>query len=74
MKTLPPDPECQNDDRAEWAGSALRHFQSTTGCEFDEALPDLLADLQHWCDRNDIDFQKALETARDHYTEETRQV
>jgi hypothetical protein len=28
---LPPDPEKMNNDRAEWAAAALRHFQCTTG-------------------------------------------
>jgi hypothetical protein len=41
-KRLPPDPEGMNDDRAEWAAAALRHFQCTTGTDYDDALTDLL--------------------------------
>jgi hypothetical protein len=35
---LPPDPESMNDDRAEWAAAALRHFQCTTGTDYDNAF------------------------------------
>jgi hypothetical protein len=68
---LPPDPEGKNADRAEWAGSALRHFQCTTGTDYEDALGDLLGDLMHWCDRNNFDFEAALERARGHYEAET---
>jgi hypothetical protein len=59
-----------NLDRAEWAAAALRHFQCSTGTEYDDALTDLLCDLVHWSDREDIDFQNALDTARMHYEAE----
>lgn len=71
-KALPPDPEGQNDARAEWAASALRHFQCTTNADFEDALSDLLADFMHWCDRNDQVFDTELRRARGHYEEETR--
>jgi hypothetical protein len=32
-RNLPPDPEKMNNDRAEWAAAALRHFQCTTGTD-----------------------------------------
>ena len=77
-KKLPPDPDGQNDDRAEWAGRAISAFQIQTGTDFDDALPDLLCDLMHWCDRTTfedgetkIDFDAALTTARMHYEAET---
>jgi hypothetical protein len=70
-KTLPPDPENMNDDRAEWAASSLRHFQCITGADFEDALSDLLGDLMHWCDRNASDFEKELSRARAHYEAET---
>jgi hypothetical protein len=71
-KQLPPGPESMNDDRAEWsAAAALRHFQCTTGTDYDTALIDLLGDLMHWCDRNAFDFGSALKTARMHYEAET---
>src|SRR5262249_18811724 len=70
-KRLPPDPEHMNDDRAEWAAAALRHFQCTTGTDYDDALGDLLGDLMHWCDRNACDFAATLARARTHYEAET---
>jgi|CZKX01.1.fsa_nt_gi hypothetical protein len=59
-----------NLDRAEWAAAALRHFQSTTGTDCDNALPDLLCDLQHWSNRENVNFLDALDTARMHYEAE----
>ena len=71
---LPPDPEGQNDDRAEWAAASLRHFQCTTGTEYEDAPSDLIGDLMHWCDRNGMDFERELNRARRHYQEETAAV
>ena len=71
---LPPDPEGMNDDRGEWAAAALRHFQCTTGSDYDDAPCDLICDLMHWCDRNGFDFDDALRTARMHYEAETTAV
>jgi len=71
MRHLPPDPEKMNDNRAAWAQGALRHFQCTTGTDYDDALSDLLGDLMHWCDRNSADFGAALSRARMHYEAET---
>jgi hypothetical protein len=68
---LPPDPEARNDDRAEWAGAALRHFQRITGTEDEDSLGDLLCDLMHWSDRNNYDFECALFRAVGHYKAET---
>src|SRR4051812_22225491 len=45
LKTLPPDPDNMNADRAEWAAAALRHFQCTTGTDYADTLGDLLCDL-----------------------------
>jgi hypothetical protein len=59
-----------NLDRAEWAAAALRHFQCTTGTDYDDALTDLLCDLHHFCDRENVSFQTALNTARKHYDAE----
>ena len=70
-KILPPDPENRNDDRAAWAGSALAAFMRVTGTDVEDAVGDLLADLMHWCDRNNYDFDLALERARGHYEAET---
>jgi hypothetical protein len=71
--TLPPDPEGMNDAYAEWAGATLRHFQYITGIDYEDALGDLLSDLQHCSDWNGFDFDLALERARGCYREETRQ-
>jgi hypothetical protein len=71
MTKLPPDPEEMNDARASWAAAALHCFQRKTGSEDDTALIDLLCDLMHWCDRNDGDFEQALQLARMHYEAET---
>ena len=46
-----------NEDRASWAGEALRAFAAKIGSEIDaEALHDLLADLGHYADAHDIEF------------------
>jgi hypothetical protein len=70
-KKLPPGPEGMNEERAEWAGAALRHFQWITGTDYEDALGDLLGDLMHWSDRNNFDFEAALYRARAHYQAET---
>jgi hypothetical protein len=70
-KLPPPDPDNMNNDRAEWAAAALRHFQCTTGTDYEDALADLLGDLMHWCDRDNFDFEAALFRARGHYRAET---
>ena len=71
---LPPDPEGQNGDRARWAGAALELFMKTTGCDLEDSLGDLLADLRHWADRNGFDWQLALDRAMGHYAEETEEL
>ena len=52
-----PDPEGQNDDRAQWALVAAKAFAKRTRLKIeadglDTAISDLLADLGHLCDRN----------------------
>ena len=69
---LPPDPDKENDNRAEWARAALHEFRRITGTDEDDALCDLLCDLMHWCDRNGADFHKELRRAKWHYAEETK--
>jgi len=71
-----PDPEGMNEQRSEWAGSALQHFASLTGQSRagdpdEDIMGDLLADFMHYCDDNDLDFNKILDTARMHYDAET---
>ena len=48
---LPPDPDGQNDDRASWAEEAIVAFESETGCDREDALADLLADLRQFVRR-----------------------
>lgn len=71
LKALPPDPDNMNNDRAEWAASALRQFQCVTGTDYEDSLGDLLCDLMHWCDRNNFDFELAINRARGQYAAET---
>lgn len=72
---MKPDPDDMNDDRAAWADEAIRTFQRASKCEDDEALPDLLADLMHWADRNPKaapdGFDDALRRAQGNYEAET---
>jgi len=68
---LPPDPDNMNDSRARWAGEAVSVFMKETGTDEEDALGDLLADLKHWADRNNYDFDAALDRARLHYKAET---
>jgi len=68
---LPPDPDNMNDSRAQWAGAALSTFMKETGTDEEDSLGDLLADLMHWADRNNFDFDAALDHARWQYGAET---
>jgi hypothetical protein len=70
---IPPDPDRENDDRSKWAEAAVREFVLTTGADLCDAVSDLLADIMHWCDRHDIDFDHELERAKGHYHDETYQ-
>jgi hypothetical protein len=70
LSTLPPDPDGMNANRAEWAAEALSRFQEVVNTDEDMALPDLLADLRHWCDRQGIEFDGANEHGRQHYLAE----
>ena len=71
MKRVPPDPDQMNERRAEWAGAALREFQRQTRTDLEDAVSDFLADLMHWCDRNNQKFAAELKRGRGHYEEET---
>jgi hypothetical protein len=70
-----------NDERASWAEVGLLAFGQRTGMvrshvgDKEDAflvVADLLCDIAHWCDRNDVDLQSALRLATSHYLEETR--
>lgn len=74
----------RNADRSLWAEFAIVNFASVTGLGNDveadpeTVLADLLADLMHWCRiqkvkgraSGPIDFESALERARNHYSSE----
>ena len=68
---LPADPEGQNEERARWAEAALSEFRVQTGADIEDAVSDLLADLMHWCDRHEQDFDLELQRAQGHYEIET---
>lgn len=56
--------DAQNDDRADWAESALRAFSAKTGSGVkDEGLHDLIADLGHYAERHHIDFLDCIARA-----------
>jgi hypothetical protein len=73
--SIPADSDEKNDDRAEWARAAVRHFQILTGLGeadgLDTAISDLLADIAHLCDREDLDFYHLLQQSGAHYLAET---
>lgn len=71
LKGLPPDPEGMNDKRAGWAQTAIDAFMEETGSDLDTAVGDLIADIAHWCDRNDQHFDTELAKAGQFYAEET---
>lgn len=76
---LPPDPDGQNNDRAQWAEAAVLAFIAETRSEPQTALYDLLCDLMHYCDREPSPFGEsqehtfsiALTRAEQHYHNET---
>jgi hypothetical protein len=64
--------ETTNDDRARWAGAALKAFMAESHTDEEkDPVGDLLTYLMHWCDRNNFDFELALQRAQGHYEEET---
>jgi len=69
--TLPPDPEDMNNDRANWAQIALEAFTAATGTDREDAICDLIADLGHWCDRNNMNLEVEIQRGAWHYDAET---
>jgi hypothetical protein len=59
-----------NPNRAAWADQAIRTFCTETGCDHEDSLGDLLADLMHWADTRNFDFEAALLRATNHYLAE----
>lgn len=68
----------ENSERAERGAAALAKYRDLnpdySGRNADEpdaqALADLLADLRHHCQRDNIDFQAAFRMSEIHYQEE----
>lgn len=69
------DADPSNEQRSEWAQTALDAFARTTdmdtaGEDDDTILGDLLTDLMHWCDYNNVDFEAKLANSIGMYEEE----
>lgn len=67
-----------NEDRAGWAQCALDAFAHTTsmdtaGEDDKTVLSDLLVDLMHWCDLNEVAFDEVLANAADTYAQEVEE-
>lgn len=62
--------EDMNGRRADWAEDALVHFMFTTGTDGGDAIADLICNIQHWCDRNGVNFDHELYRAQDMYADE----
>ena len=80
IRVLPLDPEEMNDKRASAAGRALLYFARDFGetddrgdlAEFGEQnLSDLLVDLAHYCDRENLSLLECFRRAGRCYAEET---
>ena len=68
--SIPADPDRQNDNRAHWALKGVRAFQRATGITdtdgLDTAILDLLADLGHLCDRQNLELYHLIMRAAEH--------
>ncbi len=67
----PADEHRQNAERSAWADQAVTAFRQASGVDEEHTLCDLLANLMHWGDRHNHDFEAALFRAQDHYAAET---
>jgi hypothetical protein len=63
-----------NAERAEKAFRTMLVFMQYTGLTradgYETAITDLIADLQHLCDEQGIEFAEVLRVAEDHYQAE----
>lgn len=64
--------------RAKWADESIQLFAKNTGLdtsgdEEETAFKDLLADMRHWCDERDIDFDYHAENSRNVYLDEVEE-
>ena len=56
--------------RARTAAAALAEYASVTASLGREGITDLVADLGHYCDSNDLDFLSLVEVAIAHWSTE----
>ena len=70
MKTLPPDPDNGNRNRAMRANACLDLYRNITDATQDDCVSDLLTDLMHCVDRSELDFETQLARARRNYLAE----
>lgn len=73
-RRLPQDVDGNNGKRARWALPAIEAFMRETGVDPEDAIPDLIANLHHLCDRQSKKFgtfEDALRRAEGHYLAET---
>lgn len=80
--TLPPDPDQMNDERAARMGEPIVTYAKTVGLhdgvdftdDVGSIISDMLCDLRHWCDRQDIDFDTRLGVSKINYNCETEEL
>jgi len=63
--------EPTNADRAGRIEGVLNTYrQEVSGEDIDCCVTDLITDLMHWCDQNNINFAEAVDSADMHFTAE----
>jgi hypothetical protein len=67
------DLHLSNIERTAWADEAIKVVRLRTRCDHEDSLGDLLADLMHWADENNFDFEAALIRACGQYEAETQE-
>lgn len=69
-----PDREPTNSIRAARIDVLFKAYDATKGesigCADEDDLASLLADIRHWCDRENIDLYTALDWSYQHYLQE----
>lgn len=59
----------KNQSRINRFAAARSEYYDENSC-LDEDATDMLADMMHWCQRMEIDFNDALDIATEHYEAE----
>jgi hypothetical protein len=72
-----PDQVVTNEQRALWGQYTVTAFANESGQlgedlkdDPETVVGDLIADLMHYCDTRDVDFEEALRRGRNHHDEE----